>query len=145
MKVLKSVSRRERFRRLLFVTPLIGVSVGLAAIGCAYAGETVSPVAGGGFAALQSSMDLEAMEQARGREGVNVHLDSVQVQSIQDMDAISVGSGFTVTNGNMMSGNITFEQGSMGHYSGTGIFNSITGNANAVNNAIGISVYIQNP
>lgn len=143
MKAIMSVPVRERFRRRLLAT-LVGLSTGLGGIGFAYAGEAVSPEAGGGFEALQS-MDLEAMEQERGREGVNVHLDSVNVQSVQDMDAISVGSDFNVTNGNMMTGSITFEEGSMGHYSGTGIFNSITGNANAVNNAIGISIYIQNP
>lgn len=100
--------------------------------------------AAGGFAALQS-MPTETLDQTRGRDGVNVHLDQVNVQSIQDMQAISAGSSFNVTNGDMSTGNITFESGSMGRYSGTGIFNNVTGNANAVNNAIGISVYISNP
>ena len=97
-----------------------------------------------GFESLQR-MPLEDLEQARGRDGVNVHLEQVNVQSVQDMEAVTVGSSFTVVNGDMMTGPITFEQGSMGHYSGTGIFNSVTGNANAINNAIGISVYIASP
>lgn len=145
MKAIMTVPRRERFRRRLLAT-LVVLSAGVAGMGYAYAGEVGGsiPSSGSGFEALPS-MDLEAMEQARGREGVNVHLDSVNVQSVQDMDAISVGSEFNVPNGIMMTGSITFEEGAMGHYSGTGIFNNITGNANAVNNAIGISVYIQNP
>ncbi|MCH4562323.1 hypothetical protein MKP05_04145 [Halomonas sp. EGI 63088] len=145
MKAIMTVPRRERFRRRLLAT-LVVLSAGGAGMGYADAGEVGGsiPSSGSGFEALPS-MDLEAMAQARGREGVNVHLDSVNVQSIQDLNAISVGSDFNVINGDMMTGSITFEQGSMGHFSGTGIFNSITGNANAVNNAIGISVYIQNP
>lgn len=143
MKAIMTVPVRERFRRRLLVA-LTGLTVGLVGIGYACADTAVPPEPGGGFAAMQS-MDIEAMEQARGREGVNVHLDSVRVQSIQKLNAISVGSDFNVVNGDMMTGNITFEQGALGHYSGTGIFNSVTGNANAINNAIGISVYIANP
>ncbi|MBB3230625.1 hypothetical protein [Halomonas stenophila] len=140
MKAIMSIPLRQRF-----MVSLVGLSMGLAGIGYAGADEAGRGIpASGGFEALQS-MDLEAMGQTRGRDGVNVHLERVNVQSVQDMDAITVGSGFNVTNGNMMTGDITFEQGAMGHYSGTGIFNNITGNANAVNNAIGISVYIQNP
>ncbi|MCK2185024.1 hypothetical protein [Halomonas getboli] len=97
-----------------------------------------------GFGARES-MSAETLAQTRGRDGVNVHLEQVQVQSVQDMKAVSSGSSFQVINGDMATGNITFESGSMGHYSGTGIFNSVTGNANAINNAIGISVYIANP
>ena len=93
-----------------------------------------------GFGSMQE-VSTDVLEQARGRD-VNVHLDQVTVQSIQDMQAISAGSSF---NGDMVTGNITFEGGSMGHYSGTGIFNNVTGNANAINNAIGISVYVANP
>ncbi|KGE78644.1 hypothetical protein FP66_02635 [Halomonas salina] len=96
-----------------------------------------------GFGSMQG-VSTDVLEQARGRD-VNVHLDQVTVQSIQDMDAASFGSSFKVVNGDMVTGNITFEGGSMGHYSGTGIFNSVTGNANAINNAIGISVYVANP
>ncbi|WP_146613000.1 hypothetical protein [Halomonas sp. SL1] len=96
-----------------------------------------------GFGSMQE-VSADVLEQARGRD-VNVHLDQVTVQSIQDMQAISAGSSFKVVNGDMVTGNITFEGGSMGHYSGTGIFNNVTGNANAINNAIGISVYIANP
>lgn len=97
-----------------------------------------------GFDTLQR-MPLEDLDQARGRDGVNVHLDQVNVQSLQDMEAVAAGSSFTVVNGDMMTGPITYENGSMGHYSGTGIFNNVTGNANAINNAIGISVYISSP
>ncbi|RTR05652.1 hypothetical protein [Halomonas nitroreducens] len=97
-----------------------------------------------GFDTLQRMAPGE-MAQARGRDGVNVQLDQVNVQSVQDMEAVAAGSSFTVVNGDMMTGPITFEQDSMGHYSGTGIFNNVTGNANAINNAIGISVYVSSP
>lgn len=106
--------------------------------------EEATPSDAGGFGRLES-LPVRALDQTRGRDGVNVHLEQVQVQSVQEMEAISAGSSFQVINGDMATGNITFESGSMGHYSGTGIFNNVTGNANAINNAIGISVYIANP
>ncbi|XKE45544.1 hypothetical protein LG302_19720 [Halomonas organivorans] len=98
--------------------------------------------AGAGFDTL-TGMGTDELDDARGREGVEI--DLVNVQSVQDMDARTSGSSFNVTNGDMVSGAITYETGAMGHYSGTGIFNNVTGNANAINNAIGISVYISNP
>ncbi|MBB3141750.1 hypothetical protein [Halomonas organivorans] len=120
---------------------VIGIMVFSASlVSTAQAEET----SGEGFGALEA-MPTESMEQTRGRDGVNLHLERVNVQSVQDMDAITAGSSFQVLNGDMATGNITFERGSMGHYNGTGIFNSVTGNANAINNAIGISVYISNP
>lgn len=120
------------------VAGIVALSAGL--VSSVQAEERVSE----GFGALES-MPSETLEQTRGRDGVNVHLDNVSVQSVQDMEAISAGSRFQVINGDMATGNITFESGSMGHYSGTGIFNNVTGNANAINNAVGISVYISNP
>ncbi|WP_156821530.1 hypothetical protein [Halomonas smyrnensis] len=119
------------------------VAFGLTLSGGAMAAEDVGGSALEGFGALKS-MGMESLEQTRGRDGANLHLEQVNVQSIQEMKAISSDASFDV-GGNMISGNITFESGSMGHYSGTGIFNNVTGNANAINNAIGISVYIANP
>lgn len=100
------------------------------------------PQESAGFASL-GAMETDELETARGREGVQFEL--VNVQSIQDMEATTSGSSFRVRNGDMVTGDITFESGAMGHYSGTGIFNNVTGNANAVNNAIGISIYINSP
>ncbi len=120
------------------------VAVGLTFSCGSVAAEGIGERAPEGFGALES-METESLEQTRGRDGVNLHLEQVNVQSIQDMEAITAGSSFRVINGDMVTGNITFESGSMGHYSGTGIFNNVTGNANAINNAIGISVYIANP
>lgn len=141
MKTIMSILRLSRFAALLVGG---GALATMGSVGADAAADGADNSLQGGFAAVQS-MDLEAMEQARGRDGTNLHLERVNVQSVQNMDAITVGSSFNVTNGNMETGNITLESGAMGHYSGTGIFNNVTGNANAVNNAIGISVYIQNP
>lgn len=130
----KSQMRRSRWCGVSALAIVFGLSA------AAYA-DDVSQETGGGFDMLDS-MAVEEMDHARGREGTQV--DLVNVQSIQDMDATTVGSKFNV-GGDMISGPITYEKGSMGHYSGTGIFNNVTGSANAINNAIGISVYISNP
>lgn len=123
----------------------VALGVGIAAFGVSIVSQGDQgndPADRAGFDGL-SGMAVEELDTARGREGVQ--LDLVNVQSVQDLDAASFGSSFDVSNGDMVSGAITFESGAMGHYSGTGIFNNVTGNANAINNAIGISIYISNP
>ncbi|MDI5986877.1 hypothetical protein QLQ85_18980 [Halomonas sp. M4R5S39] len=92
-----------------------------------------------GFAALES-LDLQEMEEARGREGTIIHLNTVQ--SVQNMKATVTDSSFNVVNGNMVSGNINFDTNALGSYSGTGIFSAVTGHGNSINNAVGISVFI---
>ncbi|ATJ84781.1 hypothetical protein BEI_3794 [Halomonas beimenensis] len=118
----------------------LGVLVAVSSLSTLGFADEVSQETSQGFAMLDS-MAVEELDSTRGKE--NVFLDRVNVQSIQDMDAATIGSG-NVT-GDMVSGAITFEKGALGHYSGTGIFSNVTGNGNAINNAIGISIYISNP
>ncbi|WP_300272706.1 hypothetical protein [Halomonas sp.] len=66
-------------------------------------------------------------------------------QSIQNMQAIVSDIQISVVNGDMVSGNIRFDNNAMGNYSGTGIFSAVTGHGNAINNAVGISVFMSSP
>ncbi len=93
----------------------------------------------GGFAALEQ-LDLESMAAARGREGTVMHFKTAQ--SIQNMQAVVTDTQVSVVNGDMVSGNIRFDANAMGNYSGTGVFSAVTGHGNAINNAVGISVFI---
>ena len=43
----------------------------------------------------------------------------------------------------MTSGNASFAEGALGEFSGVGLFNVVTGNNNAVNNAIGVTINLQ--
>ncbi|WP_445000643.1 hypothetical protein [Halomonas mongoliensis] len=92
-----------------------------------------------GFAALEQ-LDLESMASTRGREGTVMHFKTAQ--SIQNMQAIVSDTQVSVVNGDMVSGNIRFDNNAMGNYNGTGIFSAVTGHGNAINNAVGISVFI---
>lgn len=94
-----------------------------------------------GFAALEQ-MDLQALEQARAREGQMI-VNFNSVQSVQKMKATVTGTSFDV-GGDMTSGNISFAPDALGNYNGTGIFSAVTGNGNSINNAVGISVFISN-
>ncbi|WP_458525148.1 hypothetical protein [Onishia taeanensis] len=88
----------------------------------------------------RNSLDIEEMQEARGREGINL----TNVQSIQDIDTSVETTSFTV-GGDVMTGNVSIEADSLNSFSGVGVFNITTGNANAVSGAVGISVYIVNP
>jgi hypothetical protein len=94
-----------------------------------------------GFAALEQ-MDLQALEQARAREGEMI-VNFNSVKSVQKMKATVTGTSFDV-GGDMVSGNISFAPDALGSFSGTGIFSAVTGNGNSINNAVGISVFISN-
>lgn len=87
-----------------------------------------------------NSLDMEEMQQARGREGINL----TNVQSIQNIDTSVDTTTFNVS-GDVVTGNVNIQPGSLSSYSGVGVFNITTGNANAVSGAVGISVYIANP
>lgn len=127
----------------LLLTALVWASVGIT--GLAYADTAVQTdpqgMASAGFGAVPS-LELQELESTRGMDGNIIHLNNVQ--SIQEMEANVSNPNFTVIGGDMVTGGITFENNSLSGFSGTGIFNGITGNGNAVNNAIGISVFIAN-
>ncbi|MBB3189709.1 hypothetical protein [Halomonas cerina] len=94
-----------------------------------------------GFAAMER-MDLEEMDKARAREGDAI-VNFNTVKSVQNMKASVADTSFDI-GGDMVSGNISFAPDALGNYSGTGIFNAVTGGGNSINNAVGISVFIAN-
>jgi len=76
------------------------------------------------------------LESISGREGFR---DLVNVQSIQNMEAVAQGASFTADN--IVSGSITIEAGAMDNVSGITLMNLMTGHANAVSTGVSISVY----
>ena len=86
-----------------------------------------------GFAALDV-LETQDLAELSGRDNLT------NVQSIQELDATVSNSTFTV--GTMVTGAITIEQHALDHFAGVGLFNIFTGNNNAVNSAVGISIYV---
>lgn len=119
-------------------TLFVGVGMVIAA-GLSQLGHADSLVATQGFD-NNKSLEVEELQEARGREGVNL----TNVQSIQNVDTSVESTQFNV-GGDVVSGNVNIEANSMNSFSGVGVFNITTGNANAVSGAVGISVYIANP
>lgn len=137
MKARSSRGMQRYGKRMLLATTLTMLGAG---VGIAMAEQLPSQPMG--FGAMPT-LDQHEMESARGKDGIHIfHVNAAQ--SIQNMSATVINPNFQVINGDMVSGNITFENNAMGFYSGTGIFNAITGMGNAVNNAIGISVVVGN-
>lgn len=73
----------------------------------------------------------------RGRTGETI----LTVQSNQDLNANITGSSFEV--GTINSGGVSFSEGALENFSGVGLFNVVTGNNNAVNTSIGVTVNLQ--
>ncbi len=86
-----------------------------------------------GFAALDS-IASDDLADLTGRDNLT------NVQSIQELDATVSNSSFNADT--IMSGAITIEQHALDNFEGVGVFNIFTGNNNAVDAAVGISVYI---
>lgn len=142
MQAFRLVTGSAARRRYTVVLSLVLLGLSLAAptyasdIGTADTGAAKQ-----GFAALEG-MRPEEMQNARGSGGgVGWGNDNVNVQSIQEMDASVSNVSFTV-GGDIITGDISLDSEAIGNYHGVGIFNLITGNANAVNSAVGISIYI---
>ncbi|GGX83628.1 hypothetical protein GCM10007160_08580 [Litchfieldella qijiaojingensis] len=93
-------------------------------------------VGASGFDSLGSSVDIQELEQLRGREGFK---NLVNVQSIQHLESAVSEASFTA--GTIMSGGITVEAQALDNFSGVGLFNMMTGNSNAVALGVSISVY----
>lgn len=86
-----------------------------------------------GFAALDV-IEADALASLSGRDNLT------NVQSIQELDATVSNSSFNADTIN--TGAITIEQHALDHFEGVGMFNIFTGNNNAVDSAVGISVYL---
>ncbi|WP_111415122.1 hypothetical protein [Billgrantia lactosivorans] len=88
-----------------------------------------------GFDAHQR-IEAADLEGVTGREGFR---NLVNVQSIQDLEAVAQGASFTA--GTIVSGNITVEANAMDNVSGITLMNLMTGHANAVSTGVSISIY----
>ncbi|MGR2738570.1 hypothetical protein ACUY1T_08990 [Billgrantia sp. Q4P2] len=81
-------------------------------------------------------IEVSELESVTGREGFR---DLVNVQSIQNMEAVAKGASFTADT--IVSGNITIEANAMDRISGITLMNLMTGHANAVSTGVSISIY----
>jgi hypothetical protein len=115
------------------VTVFLVVIAALLAFGNCRAAE---PVAGEDFAGL-SVIENDNLDTLRGRDGDT----SITVSSNQTLEAMITGSEFNA--GTVNSGGVSFGEGSIGTFSGIGLFNIVTGNNNAVDTALGVSFNLQ--
>lgn len=142
MKVSSVSSMPTTFPRPTLHLMAIPLSLVLMALGMTHSQADDDPaLQADGFAAMER-MDPEEMGKARAKEGDTI-INLNKVQSIQDMKSSVSDTSFDI-GGDMVSGNISFAADALGSYSGTGIFNAVTGSGNSINNAVGISVFIAN-
>ncbi|MCE8035216.1 MAG: hypothetical protein LPK20_18320 [Halomonas sp.] len=85
---------------------------------------------------LHQRIEVSELESVTGKEGFR---DLVNVQSIQNMEAVATGASFTADT--IVSGNITIEANAMDRISGITLMNLMTGHANAVSTGVSISIY----
>jgi len=85
-----------------------------------------------------STLNVIESDQLAGLSGRDSHSNLTNVQSIQELDASVSNSAYNVDT--MVTGAITIEPNSLNHYSG--IVNIMTGNNNAVDAAMGVSIYL---
>lgn len=121
------------FSSILKIVPAALCSMALLIVGPVIAEEMPVDEAFGNLTSIEGD-DLGGV---RGREGST----TITVQSNQNLGANITGSTFDV--GTMVSGEVTFAEGALGEFSGVGLFNVVTGNNNAVNNAIGVTINLQ--
>jgi len=85
-----------------------------------------------------NALNVIESDQLAGLSGRDSHSNLTNVQSIQELDASVSNSAYNVDT--MVTGAITIEPNSLNHYSG--IVNIMTGNNNAVDAAMGVSIYL---
>lgn len=113
---------------------LLGIGLFAATAGQAAADD--QPIVADGFEAA-SVIETDRLAEYSGR---NANTNLTNVQSIQDLEASVSNSSFNVDT--MTTGAITIEQHALENFSGIGLFNILTGNNNAVDAAVGVSIYI---
>ena len=118
----------------LIRSPLL---LGIGAI-AAISGQVAAdqPIFSNDFEAL-TIIETDHMAELSGRNG-NTNLTNVQ--SIQELEATISGSSFNADTIN--TGAITIEQHALDNFDGIGLFNILTGNNNAVDAAVGVSIYL---
>ncbi|WP_148252377.1 hypothetical protein [Aidingimonas lacisalsi] len=124
----------KRFDRLSLQLIGIVTLVGLA-VSPILAEELPSSTARG-FDTVEK-IDGDILETLRGKEGF---VNLTNVQSIQNLDASVSHSSFYADT--IRSGAITIEAQALENFGGIGLFNLVTGNNNAVNSGVGVSIYM---
>ncbi len=84
-----------------------------------------------------TTLQSDDLGGARAMAGQTV----ITVQSNQNLEANITGSTFEV--GTINSGGVSFSEGALENFSGVGLFNVVTGNNNAVNTSIGVTINLQ--
>ncbi len=88
-------------------------------------------IGGDDFAAL-SVIDVEVLDELRGREGDQATV----MMNLQDLEATVHGS--LIDANSIVSGAVTIREQAL-DFHGVGLFNIVTGSNNAVNGAIGVT------
>lgn len=82
----------------------------------------------------KEAMETDDLSEVTGRDNLT------NVQSIQELEATVSNGSFTADT--ITTGAITIEQHALDNFEGVGLFNIFTGHNNAVNSAVGISIYL---
>lgn len=98
-------------------------------------GPTVAPY--GDLFPTVSVLEDSSLDTLRGRDGDT----SITVQNNQSVQATVNGS--MIEAGTINSGSVTFSENALDNFSGVGLFNVVTGNNNAVDAAIGVTINLQ--
>ena len=114
------------------------IAIGLLAVGPVVADEA-GEIQLHGIDSLQA-IDLGQLDDLRGRANVTTITDTTTVSSHQNLEASITGSLFS--SGEIDSGTINIGEQALDHFNGIGVFNMLTGNNNAVNATVGVSIYI---
>ncbi|TFH87557.1 hypothetical protein EQG41_05600 [Billgrantia azerbaijanica] len=135
---MKRIASSARMGAVVAMVAALGSGMAVSAASAVADGtaENGAAAATAGFSEWQriESHELDAL---RGREGFK---DLVNVQSTQNLEAAVSDSSFTA--GTIATGGITVEAGALDNFSGVGLFNMVTGNGNAVNSGVSISIYM---
>ncbi len=118
-------------RQFLLFVPILLVLAFSVAIAKGVQADT--QVENDGFTSLDV-IEREDLANLSGRDNLT------NVQSIQELNATVSDSSFNADT--IMTGAITIEQHALDNFEGVGMFNIFTGNNNAVDSAVGISIYI---
>ena len=117
---------------------ILSIPLGIAGIlmltaGSVYAEEEIAVDTFGGFTTIESD-DLVGL---RGRNGNTI----ITVESYQSLEATITNSSFNADTIN--SGDVNICENALENFSGIGNFSILTGNNNAVNTSVGVSVQMQ--
>lgn len=123
---------KDRLYSILSI-PLGIAGVLVLAAGVVYAEDEIPVEAFGGLTAIETD-DLVGQ---RGRAGDTI----ITVESNQSLEATITNSSFNADAIN--SGDVNIGENALENFSGIGNFSIVTGNNNAVNTSVGVSVQMQ--